>query len=48
MESGNTPVTGVTFDHMAADYLADYELQQYRTIDSVVSRQVVETHRHRP
>lgn len=38
MDSGNTPRTGVTFDDMATDYLADYELQQYRTVDSARGR----------
>jgi integrase len=38
MDSVHTPRTGVTFDDMAADYLADYELQQYRTIDSARGR----------
>jgi integrase len=38
MDSANRPLTGLTFDDMAADYLADYELQQYRTIDSARGR----------
>lgn len=38
MDSGNRLRTGVTFDDMATDYLANYELQQYRTIDSARGR----------
>ena len=38
MNSGTGAFSGVTFDHMAADYLADYQLQEYRTIDSARGR----------
>ena len=38
MDSGGAPFKHVTFDDMARDYLADYDLQEYRTIDSARGR----------